>query len=149
MRHFGDDLASAVKRTGTPTLVGLDPRWEQLPVCFTNGNTDDGSVRAAAYEKFCCEIIDVVAPLVPAVKPQAAFFEECGPAGMVALGKVIAYAREKGCLSSSTENATTLARLPKPTPEAIWAATAKVPGRPMPSRSAPTLVPTVCSLLST
>ncbi len=98
MRHFGDDLASAVKRTGTPVLVGLDPRWEQLPVSFTSGDADDWSVRAAAYEKFCREVIDVVAPLVPAVKPQAAFFEECGPAGMVALGNVITYAREKGLL---------------------------------------------------
>ncbi|MGI9429103.1 MAG: orotidine-5'-phosphate decarboxylase, partial [Bythopirellula sp.] len=34
----------------------------------------------------------------PAVKPQAAFFEELGPAGMGALGGVIAYAREKGLL---------------------------------------------------
>ncbi len=98
LKHFGDDLARAVKRTGTPTLVGLDPRWEQLPASLTTGNAADWSVRAAAYEKFCREVIDVVAPLVPAVKPQAAFFEECGPAGMVALGSVITYAREKGLL---------------------------------------------------
>ena len=43
-------------------------------------------------------MIDVVAPLVPAVKPQAAFFEECGPSGMVALANVMVYAREKGLL---------------------------------------------------
>ena len=99
MRHFGDDLAAAVQRTGTPTLVGLDPRWEQLPTSLTGGNpTADWATRATAYEKFCREIIDVVAPLVPAVKPQAAFFEECGPAGMVALGNVIAYARQQGLL---------------------------------------------------
>jgi len=98
LRHFGDDLAAAVERTGTPTLVGLDPRWEQLPASLTSGDAVDWSVRAEAYEKFCCQIIDVVAPLVPAVKPQAAFFEELGPAGMTALGKVVAYAREKGLL---------------------------------------------------
>ena len=98
MSHFTDDLAAAVERTATPTLVGLDPRWEQLPASLTTGEANDWSVRAEAYEKFCCEIIDVVAPLVPAVKPQAAFFEELGPAGMVALGKVIAYARVKGLL---------------------------------------------------
>ena len=79
-------------------MVGLDPRWEQLPASLAGGNAKDWSVRAAAYEQFCREIIDVVAPLVPAVKPQAAFFEECGPAGMAALGNVIAYAREKGLL---------------------------------------------------
>lgn len=98
MRHFSDDLATAVERTGTPVLVGLDPRWEQLPASLTTGDLDNWTVRATAYERFCREIIDVVASLVPAVKPQAAFFEELGPAGMVALGKVIRYAREKGLL---------------------------------------------------
>ena len=98
LKHFGDDLAEAVERTGTPTLVGLDPRWEFLPESLTVGDIDGWSVRATAYEKFCREIIDVVAPLVPAVKPQMAFFEELGPAGMTALGNVIAYARDKGLL---------------------------------------------------
>jgi orotidine-5'-phosphate decarboxylase len=43
-------------------------------------------------------VIDVVAPLVPAVKPQAAFFEELGPAGMQALADVIRYAHDRGLL---------------------------------------------------
>jgi orotidine-5'-phosphate decarboxylase len=53
---------------------------------------------AIAYEKFCREVIDVVAPLVPAVKPQAAFFEQLGPAGMVAMERVVRYAQELGLL---------------------------------------------------
>ena len=53
---------------------------------------------AAAYGRFCRGVFDVVAPLVPAVKPQAAFFEQLGPAGMSALAEVIRYAREKGLL---------------------------------------------------
>jgi orotidine-5'-phosphate decarboxylase len=43
-------------------------------------------------------VIDVVASLVPAVKPQAAFFEELGPPGMQALADVIAHARGRGLL---------------------------------------------------
>jgi orotidine-5'-phosphate decarboxylase len=43
-------------------------------------------------------VIDVVAHLVPAVKPQAAFFEELGPPGMAALADVMAYARQSGLL---------------------------------------------------
>ena len=39
-----------------------------------------------------------MAPLVPAVKPQAAFFEQCGPVGVLALQRVIAHAREQGLL---------------------------------------------------
>ena len=53
---------------------------------------------AAAYGRFCREVIDVVAPLVPAVKPQAAFFEQLGPAGMTVLAEVIAYAQQNGLL---------------------------------------------------
>jgi len=97
-RHFGDDLASAVERVRNPVVVGLDPRWEQLPAGLTDASPADFSQRADAYRQFCQEVIDVVAPLVPAVKPQAAFFEECGPAGMVALAHVIAYAQKHGLL---------------------------------------------------
>ncbi len=98
MQHFGDDLAAAIRRTGNPVVVGLDPRWELLPASLAPAPTSDYQQRAQACEQFCCEIIDVVAPLVPAVKPQAAFFEECGPSGMVSLGKVMAHARQAGLL---------------------------------------------------
>ncbi len=53
---------------------------------------------AAAYTLFCRGVIDVVAPLVAVVKPQAAFFEQLGPAGMQSLWDVIRYAREKHLL---------------------------------------------------
>ncbi|MHB8898909.1 MAG: orotidine-5'-phosphate decarboxylase [Thermoguttaceae bacterium] len=97
--NFADRLASAVQRCGNPVLVGLDPRLDSLPpdlVASTGSETS--AQKAAAYEVFCREVIDVVAPLVPAVKPQAAFFEELGPDGMVALGHIIRYAGEKGLL---------------------------------------------------
>jgi orotidine-5'-phosphate decarboxylase len=97
--HFADRLTAQVRARGTSVLVGLDPRWEQLPLSIrANAKSEDWAGKASAYEQFCREIIDVVAPLVPAAKPQAAFFEQLGPAGMVALGNVIAYARQKGLL---------------------------------------------------
>ena len=92
--HFGDRLIAAIKAKQTPLVVGLDPRWDNLPEelkAITN--------RAEAFEKFCRSIIDVVADKVPAVKPQSAFFEQLGPAGVVALGNVVAYARSKGLLT--------------------------------------------------
>jgi orotidine-5'-phosphate decarboxylase len=91
-------LAEAVRQRGNPVVVGLDPRWEQLPQSIAAGQFDSFTSRAAAYEFFCREIIDVVAPMVAAVKPQAAFFEELGAAGMMALGNVIHYAQEQGLL---------------------------------------------------
>ncbi|RIK74421.1 MAG: orotidine-5'-phosphate decarboxylase [Planctomycetota bacterium] len=93
-----DDLAAAVAARGNAVCVGLDPRWEQLPWPITTGRDDAPSGRADAYLDFCCGVIDVVAPLVPVVKPQAAFFEEQGPAGMAALAEVIRYAQDRGLL---------------------------------------------------
>jgi orotidine-5'-phosphate decarboxylase len=99
MSSFSDRLAAAIKEKANPVLVGLDPRFDPLPEGLKSGvsPTDWESV-ARAYAAFCREVIDVVARLVPAVKPQAAFFEELGPAGMTALAEVIGYAHEKGLL---------------------------------------------------
>jgi orotidine-5'-phosphate decarboxylase len=96
--HFTDQLAAAVRRTGNAVCVGLDPRWEQLPWPITTGREAEPNGHAEAYLDFCCGVIDVVAPLVPVVKPQMAFFEELGPSGMTALAEVIRYAQERGLL---------------------------------------------------
>jgi orotidine-5'-phosphate decarboxylase len=97
--HFADRLATAVRRAKTPTLVGLDPRVESLPKGLLEpARSHDPAAVAEAYRTFCRGVIDVVAPLVPAVKPQVAFFEEVGPQGMIALGDVIRYAASKGLL---------------------------------------------------
>jgi orotidine-5'-phosphate decarboxylase len=99
MFPFADGLDAAVRRCRNPVLVGLDPRAESLPEGILSGAGSTGlEDTAAAYGQFCRGVIDVVAPLVPAVKPQAAFFEELGPAGMIVLADVIRYAHEKGLL---------------------------------------------------
>ncbi len=96
--HFTDRLAAAVQRRGNPVLVGLDPRYEQLPQGLRCGGTATWEQQAAACLTFCRGVIDVVADLVAVVKPQAAFFEQLGPAGMTALAEVIDYARRKDLL---------------------------------------------------
>jgi orotidine-5'-phosphate decarboxylase len=97
--HFGDRLAAAVRRRGNAVVVGLDPRWEQLPPGFTaDGGGDEPPVRARAFAEFCKGVIDAVAPLVPAVKPQAACFEQAGAPGMIALADVIRHAQRAGLL---------------------------------------------------
>jgi len=98
MLPFSERLAAAIRRCATPAMVGLDPRVDFLPESLQPGPQASPEQIAEAYATFCCAVIDVVAELVPAVKPQAAFFEEQGPAGMAALWKVIDYARKKGLL---------------------------------------------------
>ncbi|REK10786.1 MAG: orotidine-5'-phosphate decarboxylase [Planctomycetota bacterium] len=95
---FAERLAVAVKRCGNPVLVGLDPRFAQLPESVGGGADSSPRQQAAAYAEFCRGVIDVVAELVAVVKPQAAFFEQLGPAGMQALADTIGYARDKGLL---------------------------------------------------
>jgi orotidine-5'-phosphate decarboxylase len=82
-----DQLAAAVRERGNAVCVGLDPRWEQLPpaVIETTSSAADAAHRADAYAAFSRGVIDAVADLVPIVKPQSAFFEELGPAGVTAL----------------------------------------------------------------
>src|SRR5438128_332413 len=100
MDHFADRLTAAIRAKGNAVCVGLDPRWESLPEELRSRH-GDGTLTAVAdaFEEFCCRIIDVVAPLVPVVKPQAAFFEACGPAGMRALQRVLQRARQSGLIT--------------------------------------------------
>lgn len=95
MQHFADHIAAAVRAKGNAVCVGLDPRWESLPdeVRTRHGAATLASV-ALAFEEFCGRMLDIVAPLVPAVKAQSAFFEACGPEGMAVLQRLLRKARD-------------------------------------------------------
>jgi orotidine-5'-phosphate decarboxylase len=99
MTHFADRLAAAVRAKGTALCVGLDPRWPSLPRSIRDRHDDSPDGTAAAYEAFGLRVLDLVAPLVGVVKPQSAFFEACGPAGMVALRRVLRRAKELGLVT--------------------------------------------------
>ncbi len=96
---FGDRLCQAVQSKRSAVCVGLDPRWSSLPESIRAGvDANDRKAVAGATECYCREVIDAVAAFAPIVKPQAAFFEQLGPHGMLALGSVIQYARKVGLL---------------------------------------------------
>jgi orotidine-5'-phosphate decarboxylase len=84
---FADRLAAEVERKRSQLVVGLDPRVDLMPIELR------GDVA-----RFCCGLIDAVAPHAVAVKPQLAFFEALGPAGMAALDETCLYARRAGLL---------------------------------------------------
>ena len=94
--HFADRLNAAIKRVGTPICVGIDPRPEDLPPGFLDRFPGDRPGVAEALRVFGCGVVDVVAPLVPAVKFQAAFYEAYGPEGVAALHATARYAQGKG-----------------------------------------------------
>ena len=95
---FSARLAAAIKQRRTPACIGLDPRRESLPPALHATTASDPKALAAVFTRFCCDVINVVAPLVPIVKPQLACFEAIGPDGMTALAEVIAHARAKNLL---------------------------------------------------
>ena len=97
MMTFADRLTHAIQQKGNGALVGLDPRTDQLPEALRPRSAAPTDV-ARAYADFCKGVIDVVADLVPATKPQSAFFEQLGPPGLAALQEVIEYAKAKGLL---------------------------------------------------
>jgi orotidine-5'-phosphate decarboxylase len=79
-------------------LVGIDPRPEQLPAGFLDRFPEDRAGVAEALRTFGCEVIDVVAPLVPAVKFQSAFYEAFGPEGIVSLHATVEHAKRNGLI---------------------------------------------------
>jgi orotidine-5'-phosphate decarboxylase len=95
---FPDRVAEAVERKRSQLLVGLDPRPDLLPVELAGDAHLSRSAAADACGRFCCGIIDAVAPHVVGVKPQLAFFEALGPDGLRALEEVATYARAAGLL---------------------------------------------------
>lgn len=83
-------LAEAVRRKGSPLVVGLDP----VPARFPEELRRLPEPRAAL--EFCLGIIEAVEPYAAAVKPQAAYFERLGPEGMEAYGELISAAGDLG-----------------------------------------------------
>jgi len=96
--HFADRLAEAVERKHSQLVVGLDPVPDQLPLELRGEAGLGREYAAAACERFCCGVIDAVAPHAVAVKPQSAFFEALGADGWRALEQVCDYARAAGLL---------------------------------------------------
>ena len=95
-----DVLQDKIRAMKNPTVAGLDARIEYVPE----------HIRRAAFEehgaglKGACEaiyqfnagLIDALCDIVPAVKPQAAYYENLGWQGMEMLERTIRYAKSKG-----------------------------------------------------
>jgi orotidine-5'-phosphate decarboxylase len=87
---FGDRVAAAVARTG-PLCAGIDPSAGLLTKW---GLSDD----AVGLRSFCAACIEGFAGAVSVVKPQVAFFERHGSAGLAELERLIAEATSVGLI---------------------------------------------------
>lgn len=95
-----DRMIEAIEKLQNPTVAGLDPKLDYIPEYIRQkafrqyGKTLDGA--AAAILEFNKGLIDALSGIVPAVKPQCAYYEMYGWQGMKTLRDTIAYAKEKG-----------------------------------------------------
>jgi orotidine-5'-phosphate decarboxylase len=87
---FGTRVAAAVAGSG-PLCAGIDPSSALIQQW---GLTDD----AKGVQTFGMRCVEAFAGVVPVVKPQVAFFERCGSAGLAALESVLEAAREAGLI---------------------------------------------------
>jgi orotidine-5'-phosphate decarboxylase len=102
MDNFADRLAKRIAETKNPSILGLDPILDFIPdsiLQYFREQCDDPAMASglAIYE-FNRRLIDSVADIMPAVKPQAAFYEQYGSPGIKALRQTIQYARKNGML---------------------------------------------------
>jgi orotidine-5'-phosphate decarboxylase len=87
---FSARVAAAVAGSG-PLCAGIDPSTALLEQW---GLTDD----ARGVLTFGMRCVEAFAEVVPVVKPQVAFFERCGSAGVAALERVLEAARDAGLI---------------------------------------------------
>lgn len=103
-KHFGDRLVRAVKEKGNCICVGLDPRLGQIPKhlvekALKEGDENPMVMASRAILEFNMGIIDAICDIVPVVKPQIAFYEMFGAAGITAYQETLKYASGKGLLT--------------------------------------------------
>jgi orotidine-5'-phosphate decarboxylase len=95
-----DRLIKAIIEKKNPTVVGLDPNLEYIPESIKRRlfEEDGYTLKAAskAIFEFNKQIIDSVYDIVPAVKPQLAYYEMFGHHGIAAFERTVKYAHLKG-----------------------------------------------------
>ena len=93
-------LQDRINELKNPTVAGLDPDLVHIPEHIMakhikeSGETLEAA--AMAVVEFNTGLIDALCDIVPAVKPQSAYYEILGPSGVLALSKTCDYAKKQG-----------------------------------------------------
>lgn len=99
---FIDDLVEKIKYLNNPSVLGLDPMIDYVPEFIkydffkTFGYTLKGA--SESILEFNKTLIDSIYDIVPAVKPQLAYYEQYGIEGVRAFEETVSYAKLKGLL---------------------------------------------------
>ena len=101
--NFADRLIGAIEKKGSPICVGIDPILASMPDPVFRGGRDKaaaGDPQAAidAIFDFTTRVLRIVAPHVPCVKFQSAYFEQYHWDGVEAYFNLIQEASELGLI---------------------------------------------------
>lgn len=96
MQNAIDNLIEKIKQMNNPTVMGLDPRYDMIPTCITSKYSQDIKGACEAILEFNKALIDATCDIIPAIKPQIAFYEMFGTKGIEVFKKTCEYAKQKG-----------------------------------------------------
>ena len=95
-----DRLQKRIDELENPTVVGLDPALENIPPQILERHIKKMGetllAASVAVFEWGAGLIDALCDIVPAVKPQSAYYEMLGPEGVLSLKKTCEYAKKKG-----------------------------------------------------
>ncbi len=94
MKNFADRLISQIIAKNSAVVAGLDPTWEGIPEFIRKRHSSVCDV-VFEYNKM---LIDALFDIVPAIKPQLAYYELLGLQGLEAFMLTVKYAKQKGLL---------------------------------------------------
>lgn len=95
MKNAMDELIQKIKQTNNPTVMGLDPRYEIIPDGIKKKYSQDIKGACAAILEFNKALIDTTYDIIPAIKPQIAFYEMFGVEGIKVFQETCEYAKQK------------------------------------------------------
>lgn len=96
MKFAIDLLIEKIKEKENPTVIGLDPRYNMIPNTIKEKYSKDINGVCDAILEYNKRLIDATYDIIPAVKPQIAFYEMYGIKGIEVFKKTCEYAKEKG-----------------------------------------------------
>ena len=101
MKNFADLLCGKIAELNNPTVMGLDPKLEYIPQFIIdeakeNFPDDEEMAACEAIFEFNKALIDAVCDIIPAIKPQIAYYEMYGICGLEAFLETVDYAKSKG-----------------------------------------------------
>ncbi|MBW2231359.1 MAG: orotidine-5'-phosphate decarboxylase [Deltaproteobacteria bacterium] len=97
--HFADTLIARLRELSHPLCAGIDPHLGLVPPLFRRGTMEATDPETpAAVEELVGAFLDRLPGRVAIVKPQIAFFEQLGAAGVAMLERVVVAARERELL---------------------------------------------------